>query len=82
MFILEGCKDTQSPGLALFPECMRPELHGVRAVIEAHSSKGKMQVADDPPAAGITVGKYSKPLNVHVRSASGLVLGYCIDRWD
>lgn len=42
LFALEGAKDVNpepsAPGLGLFPEILRKELHGVRSVLEAHSN--------------------------------------------
>ena len=37
VLVLEGAADTLNPGNALFPSFLREELHGVRAVIEAHA---------------------------------------------
>jgi len=57
LFLLEGCKDTQSDGLALFPECLRGELHEVRKVVEAHSRKGKLGGFEQASACGIRLCK-------------------------
>ncbi len=53
IFLLEGARDTDCNSLVLFPECIRAELHGVRAVIEAHSKRGKLAGAQDGTANGI-----------------------------
>lgn len=47
LFVLEGAVDQRTPSLCLFPEIIRSELHGVRAVIEAYSkdklAEGRMK---------------------------------------
>lgn len=40
IFILDGARDTQDARLALFPETLRSEFHGIRATIEAFSKCG------------------------------------------
>lgn len=59
LFVLDGCRDTRSPGLALFPECLRPELHAVRKTIEAFSNAGKIEGAEQA-----TTPTAMKPSNV------------------
>jgi hypothetical protein len=53
ILLLEGARDTECNSLVLFPECIRGELHGVRAVIEAHSKRGKLAGAQEGSANGI-----------------------------
>lgn len=76
VLILEGCKDTLNTSLALFPECVRGELHGVRSVIEAHSKRSKLAEIAGPVAAGIDM----KGVILSVHLAGGVIANYQIDR--
>ena len=80
MFALKGCWEKSSSSLALFPECLRSELHGVRKVIEAHSRSGRIEGGELGNANGIAFSKNS-PVTVRVRTAKGQA-SYKIDRWD
>lgn len=55
VFMLDGCRDTRSGSLSLFPECIRGELHGVRSVIEAFSKTGKLEACEGQVAAGLSI---------------------------
>lgn len=76
-----GARETRNPGLALFPEILRSDLHSVRSVIEAYSARGKMQGLEEATACGLIVGSNSDAL-VRVTDASGVLRVYHIDRWD
>lgn len=81
-FALEGCRDSRTPGLALFPETLRAEFHGIRSVIEAHSRRGAVQGADQGDANGIAIRKGGTGyINLRVRTSDGSAI-YSIDRWD
>lgn len=57
MFVLHGARDTYHPGLALFPEIIKSELHGVRSVIEAYSNRNRLPVAPKAQVAGLMFDK-------------------------
>lgn len=81
-FALSGCWDSNSAGagLGLFPECLRSELHGVRAVLEAHSRRGAIAGAEAGTANGFAFdGKQS--LTVRVDTDAGRQQ-HVIDRFD
>ena len=81
LFAVEGAGDTESPGLALFPENLKAELHGIRSVVEAHSKSAKMLKVRDP-VAGLAVRKGNNcavTLRVHV---GDMVRNITVDRWD
>ena len=82
ILMIEGAADQRSSSLALFPECLRSELHEVRATIEAHSRRA--QLAKLPRgtqnAAGLRVGD-NGPAEVWVRTAQGTAR-YVIDRME
>lgn len=82
ILMVEGAADGRVSGLALFPECLRSELHEVRSTVEAHSRR--MQLERLPRgvqnAAGLRVGDGS-PAEVWVRTASGTAR-YVIDRME
>lgn len=85
MFVLEGARDTVNTCLALFPETLRADLHGVRATIEAHSQSRKLQPVDGQLASGLMFGKgsdqYWREVQIRVTSR-GHTAGYRLDRWD
>lgn len=83
IFVLAGCRDvTSMGGLALFPECLRSELHGVRAVIEAHSRTGRLEEPEGPLANGIRVTKGATGSWQFRVWSRGQRAVYRIDRWD
>lgn len=49
-----ACRE-KGTGNALFPECLKGELHGVRSVIEAYSKKATLHGADEATACGLVV---------------------------
>lgn len=80
LLVLEGARDHTNRSLALFPECLRSELHRVRATIEAHSRSGKLEEVDGQHAAGLLVGDGCEA-TLLVRTREG-VASYRIDRWE
>ncbi len=77
LFVLAGQRDQRSPHACLFPETLKSELHGIRAVVEAHSKSSKLQGGDDASANGLD------SIGAHVRVTRGSVVSeYRIDRWD
>lgn len=79
-FAIEGCQETRSAELCLFPEILKSEFHGIRAVIEAHSKKGGITGKESGNANGLTFGNGS-PVTLRVRTLEGLA-SYTIDRMD
>jgi hypothetical protein len=82
LLVLDGARDSRNTSLALFPECLRGELHQVRRTIEAHSRSQKLEPLEDgrPHAAGLRVGD-RMPVELTVRTTTGLAV-YMIDRWE
>lgn len=82
ILILDGAVDTKMQGLALFPGCLRSELHQIRSTIEAYSNAGTPEGALEGSANGIMVGgdKSMSPV-IRVTTATGKA-DYRIDRWD
>jgi hypothetical protein len=83
ILLLEGAKDTHTnAGNALFPECLKDELHGARSTIEAYSRGAKLG-REGEAAAGYDIRKGQQGINVTVRVLSGGAwTSYRIDRWD
>lgn len=84
VLILDGCVDSRTgQGNALFPECLRGELHGVRATIEAYSRSAEMQGREEGSACGLDIRKGAKSLGYRLRVKScGAWTDYKLDRWD
>jgi len=81
--MLAGAADTRQPGLALFPETLRAELHGVRAVIEAHSRTAMLEGLDGPQAAGLLLHAAEPAWNIVLRAhKGGVAIDYLLQRWD
>lgn len=56
VLIIDGAVCNQKgAGNALFPECLKGELHGVRSVIEAYSRTTTLHGAEDASACGLDV---------------------------
>lgn len=86
MLCLDGAKDRSGGrSLALFPELLRSELHGVRSVIEAYSNNGKLEPlpAGAPLASGfIFGGKEDKSIRLRVADTTNQHMDYVIDRME
>lgn len=81
--LLEGAKDTEPAGLALFPEVLRGDLHEVRSVIEAYSNQCLIEPTDGQLASGYRARKGERwDIKLRVTDASRQVLAYHLDRWD
>tara|TARA_R110000851_G_scaffold152478_1_gene294157 strand:- start:60 stop:1658 length:1599 start_codon:yes stop_codon:yes gene_type:complete len=81
LFVLDGCRDSNDAGLALFPEILSSDLHSIRKTIELFSSKGKLTGVEDSSASGLMFNEGSPPITVKV-FIGGLATKYKIDRWD
>lgn len=79
--VLRDCRDVRGgDSLALFPEILRSEFHGVRATIEAYSRTRRLGEVEKP-ACGIRIKKSGCPGEFRV-TAGGVVALYKIDRWE
>ena len=82
VFVLEGARETRNAGLALFPEILKGELHGVRSVIEAHSRSGKLEGMEEATACGLATGTSGwEAVRLRAVTADG-TREYSLDRWD
>lgn len=82
VLVIDGCMDTnEHSGNALFPECLREDLHQVRATIEAYSRSAKICGRDGQVACGYDIRKSAADCLLRVFS-SGAWTPYRIDRWD
>ena len=81
-FVLRGAKDTRNESLALFPEHLRSEYHGMRSAIEAFSASKSFPPCENP-AAGICLqkGPHRWGYTLRVTSKGGRA-SYVVDRWD
>ena len=80
--VLDGAKDSRKSGLALFPEILKSEYHGIRAALEAYSRSREIVVVD-APAAGLAFQKSNGRWDAVLRVTSkGTRVSYKLDRWD
>jgi hypothetical protein len=83
VLILAGALDSVSDGNALFPETLRSEFHGVRAVIEAYSKEALIGGRAEAGASGIGICKGGFcQAHMRVRTGDGITRQYKIDRWE
>lgn len=82
MLILDGAHDKTHKGSALFPEIIRSELHGVRAVIESYSKENDLIPNVGEPAAGLWIGTNTQKIHLRARGEDGAWMKYNIDRLD
>ena len=82
VLVLDGAVDSRTnSGNALFPECLRAELHGARATIEAYSKSAAISGREEASACGYSINKASAAC--HLRAfVGGAWAEYRIDRWD
>lgn len=81
VLVIDGCADTREAGNALFPECLRAEVHGARATIEAYSRSASLIGRDAASACGYDIRKSAADCMLRAFS-SGAWSSYRIDRWD
>lgn len=87
MFILEGAKDQRSPAIGLFPELIRTELFGIRAVIEEYSKSKQLEriMPTRQSAAGVAYNiapAANWNANLRIIFASGMTQEVFIDRYE
>lgn len=82
ILLLQGAVDSRTgQGNALFPDCLRAELHGVRSVIEAYSKSALIHGRENASACGFSFPK--GVIGTKIRALSdGVWTDYFIDRWD
>lgn len=81
--VIDGARDSLKSGLALFPEILKSEYHGIRAAMEAYSRSREIEVTG-VPACGLALQKSgggSWDVILRVTSRGARVV-YKIDRWD
>jgi len=84
VLLLEGCRNVEQPGMCLFPEALRKDLHEIRSTIEAYSSTHSMYMQGGT-ASGIALN--DGPTGVHetqvrVVGSSGFETKWLLDRWE
>jgi len=80
VFILDGARESKQGGNALFPETLKSEFHGIRAVIEAYSRGALMQGLPEGSACGVLIDNGAT--GTFRVTANGIATSYRIDRWD
>jgi len=84
IFVLSGAVDSyRDPGLAIFMENLKSELHEIRSTIEAFSKAGELEGRKEASACGVML-TYDGDFNAIFRckTKSGIVANYRIDRMD
>jgi hypothetical protein len=84
LLLIEEARETQRSGNGLFPETLRSEFHGIRAVIEAYSRGALVGGFGEPHAAGIALTKGNQwGAVIRVWSeGSTIPVPYVLERWD
>lgn len=84
LLVLDGAMDTRRGcGNALFPECLKDDLHGVRATIEAYSRAAELTGQEDGSVCGLSVRPDRNGAECTLRAFSGGAWSmYRVDRWD
>jgi hypothetical protein len=72
-FIISTARDQREANVGYFPEMLRSEWHGIRAVIEAHSLSSKLAGKEDGTANGVALCK-GQTLTVRVDGDDSYVL--------
>lgn len=80
-FALDGAKDPEHNGLAMFPETLRNELREVRSVIEANAKTGIISGSEEGNANGLAFTKGASSVHL-AATVGGATTLYVIDRWD
>ncbi len=82
-FALQGAQDSGEAQLGLFPEILKAELRGIRAVVEAHNASAHPTGREGGNANGLAICKGSPVVDVRLRvtTCEGPAL-YRIDRWE
>ena len=79
---LAGCVDTGATAYGVFPECLRDDLHEVRATIEAYAKTARLSGRAQASACGYDFRK-GAPINTTLRvTRAGIRDEFHIDRWD
>ena len=80
VLIIQGAVDNRNGGIALFPECLIEELHGVCATIEAHSRGASLSGRQEASACGYDMRKSNASCTLRIFTDSWSQVH--IDRWD
>lgn len=81
VLVIEGAADTRTDsGNALFPECLRDDLHGIRPTVEAYSRSATLN-GREQAAAGYDIRKGGAQCTLRA-FVNGAWTAYRIDRWD
>jgi hypothetical protein len=81
--LLDGCRDSNDGGIALFPEVLKAEYRPIRATIEAFSRNAKLQGRDEATACGVDLRAGNEwTQQVRVTDGRGVQTRYLLDRWD
>ena len=82
VLVIDGAGDTRAgSGNALFPECLRDDIHGARSTIEAYSRNAELGDREQASACGYDIRKSAADCTLRAFS-NGAWTPYRIDRWD
>lgn len=82
LFVLPQARDSKMSGSALFPECLKSELHAVRSTIEAFSRSTEAVGREEGNVNGLSFSDKASAVTVRVMLGSGVVVAYTLDRWE
>lgn len=79
---LKGAKDSENPGLCLFPETLNSKLREIRATIEAYSKSKPLEIPSGELAYCLHVDKDLKAFTLRITTKTNLRVTVIIDRWN
>lgn len=82
IFIMAGARETKQSGVAIFPECLKAEFHGIRSVIEAYSRNATIAGMNEPHACGLLLSNGGTWETLFRVTTKGVTATYRLDRWD
>lgn len=82
IFFIQGAGDHRSPSLCLFPEFLKAEFHGIRAVLEAYSKTASLTKKSGEQAAGLMWQEKCPNVFLKVLSARNTSREYEIELWE
>jgi hypothetical protein len=84
ILLLDGARESVINGNALFPECLKSELHAARSTLEAYSKNATIEGMEEGSACGLILqsGRTWDNIRLKVKTDITPCAEYQLDRWD